>query len=102
MKLKFNLSGGLAGLTKATEIDDCRLSKQESEMLHSLVEKSAFFDMPEPTFKPLLDVEICNLTIETKGKARTVRIALTMVSERLKPLIKYLARRSKYVNLKNL
>jgi len=96
MKIKFRQTGGFAGLTKSAEINRENLSKEESDMLNSLVEQSKFFEIPEPTPDAAPDIEQYSISIESEGKTREMHLGRSNVPETLKPLIKHIAQKAKY------
>lgn len=96
MKIKFRQTGGFAGLAKSAEINHKDLSKEESDILNSLVEQSKFFEIPEPTPNAAPDIEQYSISVESEGKTREMHVSRANVPETLKPLIKHIAKKAKY------
>ncbi len=96
MKIKFQQSGGFAGLVKSIELDRNNLSDEEFGALKSLVEQSKFFDLPEPDPQTMPDMEQYSISVEAGGRSREMHLNQSTLPKELKPLIKHMAKKAKY------
>ena len=96
MKIEFRQSGGFAGLTRSIEIDLDEITVQEAESLKSLVDRSKFFNLPEPVQRVIPDEEQIFISIEMKGHSRSIFMGKSELPDDLKQLVKYLSKRAKY------
>lgn len=96
MKIKFQQSGGFAGLVKSVEVDCNGLSDEEFGVLKSLVEQAKFFDLPEPDSQTMPDMEQYSISVEAEGRTREMHLSRSTVPKELKPLIKHMAKKAKY------
>ncbi len=96
MKIKFQQSGGFAGLVKSVEVDRNALSDEEFGALKSLVEQAKFFDLPEPGSQTMPDMEQYSISVEAEGRTREMHLSRSTVPKELKPLIKHMAKKAKY------
>jgi hypothetical protein len=96
MKIEFRQSGGFAGLVKSIAIDIDKIPVGEAKVLQSLVNRSKFFNLPEPVQRGMPDEEQIFITVEMTGRSRTIFMSTSAVTDDLKPLIQYLVSRAKY------
>jgi hypothetical protein len=92
VRIYFERTGGIAGMTMATTFDSATLSVDEANQLRQLIDTADFFHLP-PNFSslpPHPDRFQYKLTIEESGKCHTVVVNEEAVPEALRPLIKWL------------
>jgi len=93
MKIDFQRSGGVAGMTLSLSIDTETLPAAEASELEELVERSDFFAMPEPADSPAgaADRFTYQLTIESADRKRALEVGDATAPEDLVPLLDRLA-----------
>ncbi len=101
MIIRFERSGGFAGMLLRAEIDVQELEPHEREEIHRLVAEAGFFELPPrlqsagggaDRFQYVLSIE------EPGGRSHTLEVSEEAVPPDLQPLIErvaYLARRSR-------
>ena len=100
MRISFERSGGFAGITMKTAIDEKELAPDEAQKLRQLVEKADFFNlskkiMPRSSRPDRFQYE---LSLEESGRQHTVTMSEEALPVKLKPLVNWLmgkARRAK-------
>lgn len=94
MIIRFERTGGFAGLFQQTTIDSATLAPQEMQSLHQLVEAAGFFELPEKISAPPggADRFTYRLTVESGGQCHTVEVDEAAVPGPLQPLIQHLER----------
>ena len=88
MLIRFERSGGFAGMRKAVTLDTESLPLEEAGKLHELVNTADFFNLPAkfPPPKRGADYFQYRLTVEIEGKKHTVEVSEPAVPEMLRPL----------------
>ena len=96
-KIKFERSGGFAGVTLSHQLDTKTLPEVESEQARKLIEAANLFELPKQikARSPMLDSFEYKITIQEKGKRRTIVVGDRSAPSNLKPLIDYLVEQSK-------
>lgn len=96
-KIKFERSGGFAGITLAHELNTSTLSEAELARVQKLIDDANLFEMPKPVKSrdALPDSFEYKLTIREKGRQRTLVVGDRSTPENLKPLIDYLTELSR-------
>lgn len=97
-QVRFERSGGVAGMRTTSTIDSESLPEAEKKRLRSLIDRAGFFGLPEEIIgPPRPDQFLYTITVAIDGQQHTVRTSDTAAPEQLKPLIEWLneaARRS--------
>lgn len=91
-KIRFERTGGFAGVPFVLNIDSESLVAQQVEELRRLITDSDFFNLaPINMNTPVIpDAFIFIITIETGNRRHTVRVNEQKIPSQLNPLIKYL------------
>lgn len=90
-QVRFERSGGVAGMSRVTLIDSESLSEKENARLRDLIDQSGFFGLPEEILGPIRpDQFLYTITVGINGKQHTVRTSDTAAPGPLKPLIEWL------------
>lgn len=94
MKVKFERTGGFAGMRMVAEFDSGSMPPEEARQLDEMVKTSDFFNLPEvfPTPEKGADYFQYALTVESKGRTHTVLVSEASVPAGLRPLIDLLRR----------
>jgi hypothetical protein len=94
MLIRFERSGGFAGMRKAITLDTGSLSQEEAGKFDELVKTADFFNLPEkfPVPKRGADHFQYRLTVEMEGKKHTVDVGEPAVTEALRPLVQFLSK----------
>ena len=91
MQVVFERSGGFSGLLVTISVDTTKLTVEQAEQLHRLVESAHFFSLPAHLPAPAQpDRFQYQVTVETDGRQHTVTISEAAVPETLRPLISWL------------
>lgn len=92
MKVTFETSGGVGGLTTTKTIDSDKLSVEQANRLRQLVDASDFFNLPATiAYKgPARDYLQYKITIESEGRKHTTVLDEPAAPPQLKPLIQLL------------
>ena len=92
MRISFERSGGFAGITMKTAVDEKDLAPDEAQKLRQLVEETDFFNSPEKIMSrsPQPDRFQYELRLEEKGRQHTVTMSEEVMPAKLKPLIQWL------------
>lgn len=94
MKIFFQQSGGIAGISKSVNLDTNFLPSAEVRKVQSIVKTSKFFELPLKTGQPDLraaDYFKYKITLEgDDGKKHTVETTDITKPSELGPLIEYL------------
>jgi hypothetical protein len=89
--IRFERSGGFAGIGVDKTIDSLQIKKEETEMLKGIIERSHFFSLPSvKTTKSHPDRFSYRITVETADKKHAVEFSQASVPEGLKDLVRYL------------
>jgi hypothetical protein len=92
MRIVFERTGGFAGLTLKTSLEESSLPLKEARHLHRLLDKSRFFELPlridPPDQRP--DRFQYRLTVEKDNCIHTVRTSEDAIPRDLLPLVEWL------------
>ena len=97
MRISFERSGGFAGITMKTAVDEKDLTPDEAQKLRQLVEETDFFNSPGKitSRSPQPDRFQYELKLEEKGRQNTVTVSEEVLPEKLKPLIQWLMEKAR-------
>ncbi len=97
MRISFERSGGFAGITTKTTIDEADLTPDEAQTLRQLVEEADFFNWPRKRIprSPHPDRFQYELKVEENDRQYTVTISEEALPQRLKPLVHWLTKKSR-------
>ena len=97
MRISFERSGGFAGITMKTAVDEKDLAPDEAQKLRQLVEETDFFNLPEKVVSrsPQPDRFQYELRLEEKGRQNTVTVSEEAMPAKLKPLVKWLMEKAR-------
>ena len=92
MRISIERSGGFAGMTMRTAIDEKDLEPDEAQKLRRLVEKANFFNLSKKIMarSPRPDRFQYELSLKESGRQHTVTMSEEAMPENLKPLVKWL------------
>lgn len=90
MKIRFTKSGGFSGIRTEFVFDLEDLPGVVGDKVKSLVEYTAFFDLPVECLSPSCDSFQYTLTIESEGRRHVVHTDELGCPDRLWPLIEHL------------
>lgn len=92
MRIRFERSGGFAGMRLAATVDTESLPPGAASDLRQMVQAARVFELPAviapPTPSP--DQFCYKLTIEAEGRQHTIETCEPAVPEALRPLLRYL------------
>jgi emfourin len=98
MKIRFECSGGLAGIHTSVELDSISMSSEELKQIRELIKSSNFFNLPPESLPPKrgsADYLNYKVTIETEEAKHTIHTNdITMPTE-IEPLINFLQEKSR-------
>ena len=97
MRISFERSGGFAGITMKTAVDEKDLAPDEAQKLRQLVEEAGFFNLSKKIIPrtPQPDRFQYELRLEEKGRQHTVTMGEEAMPAKLKPLVKWLMEKSR-------
>ena len=95
MKIRFDQSGGYAGLLRGCEIDSTDLSPEKGEELEQLVKASAISTSGEHLSQSSRDLHQYEITIEDGDSKTSVVFDDETLPQSAKPLIGYLKKCAK-------
>ena len=97
MRISFERSGGFAGITMKTAVDEEDLAPGEAQKLRQLVEETDFFNLPGKIISrsPQPDRFQYELKLEEKGRQNTVTVSEEAMPPKLKPLVNWLMEKSR-------
>jgi hypothetical protein len=92
LNIRFERSGGFAGLRQTRSISSGELSAEEQKRLTDLVESARFFDLPAVlrSSTPQADRFQYKIGVETGQLKHTVQVDEAAVPDELQPLIAWL------------
>jgi hypothetical protein len=92
MKIQFQQSGGVAGISRpAVTVDTTSLPPDEAKQWHDLVAAADFFSLPSVTPPgPHRDAFSYRITVEDGGQQHSVQTTSGMAASSLNPLIERL------------
>jgi hypothetical protein len=94
MRVRFERSGGVAGITLAHDFDSAELSPEKTAELSRLVAEAQFFELPGKirATKATADLFQFNITVEDSGQKHSVEFDQRAASEHLRTLAQWLTR----------
>jgi hypothetical protein len=97
LRMSIERSGGFAGITMRTAVDEKDLTPDEAKELHQLVEEADFFNLPGKIVSrsPQPDRFQYELSLEENGRQHTVTVSEEAMPEKLKPLVKWLMEKAR-------
>ena len=97
MRISFERSGGFAGITMKTAVDEKDLTPGEAQKLRQLVEEADFFNSPGKitSRSPQPDRFQYELRLEEKGRQHTVTMSEEAMPAKLKPLVNWLVEKAR-------
>lgn len=97
MRISFERSGGFAGITTKTTVDEKDLGPDEAQKLRQLVEEVDFFHLSKKIMagssRP--DRFQYDLSLEESGRQHKVTVSEEVMPEKLKPLVNWLMERAR-------
>jgi hypothetical protein len=92
LRVTFETTGGLGGLTMTKTIDSDKLLAEQANRLRQLVDASNFFNLPTaiPYSGPIRDFFHYKLIVESEGKKHTIEVDEPAAPSELKPLLQWL------------
>jgi hypothetical protein len=96
MRVKFERTGGFAGIRLTTTADTENLSSDDAARLRQLVAGASFFELPETIApqKAQPDRFQYRVTIEDDSRVHTVTVSETALPQSMRPLTDFLARQT--------
>ena len=96
-KIKFQRSGGFAGVTLSSTLDPDDLPEDDAEQVRQLIDDAKLFEQPKQikSRSPMPDRFEYKITIQEKGKRRTIVVGDQSTPANLKPLIDFLLQRAR-------
>lgn len=94
MRIRFERTGGFAGLRLSGEVDSEKLSAAQAKEFKRLVEGARLFDQPHtpsPTQQQVPDQFQYDLTIEDGSRTHTIQTTDVGASDELRALIDWMA-----------
>ena len=97
MHIKFERSGGFAGMRLTAAIDPKALPPQETTKVQEMVEGAKFFELPPAVTSknPGADRFRYKVTVETKERTHTVEIDESAMPPSLRPLLDWLTEQAR-------
>ncbi len=97
MRVSFERSGGFAGITMRTTIEEKDLAPDEAQKLRQLVEGVDFFNLSKRMMprSPRPDRFQYELSLEESGREHTVTMSEETLPEKLKPLVSWLMEKAR-------
>jgi hypothetical protein len=97
LRISFERSGGFAGITMKTTIDERDLAPDEAQKLRQLVEGTDFFSLSKKIMprSPRPDRFQYELSLEESGQQHTVTMSEETLPEKLRPLVKWLMEKAR-------
>jgi hypothetical protein len=97
LRISFERSGGFAGITMKTAVDEKDLTPGEAQKLRQLVEEADFFNSPGKIMSqsPQPDRFQYELRLEEKDRQHTVTVSEEAMPTKLKPLVNWLMEKAR-------
>src|ERR1043166_9150148 len=94
MRVRFERSGGMAGITLAHEFDSAELPPEQTSELTRLVAEARFFELPKEIRATRAAADLFQSTLTVEGGTQKHRVDFDQGSapEHLKPLVQWLTR----------
>ena len=93
--IKFERSGGFAGITQTLELKTDTLSVEDRDHLSKLIDTSGFFEYKAETGSGMPDQFNYVILIKSRDKEKTVELGDARISEKMRPLVDYLSKLSR-------
>jgi hypothetical protein len=93
-RIKFERTGGFAGIRLATDFDLDDLPDEQANQLRKLLDDMDFDELPEKLMKgnQMPDEFTYSITVETENRQHTVITSDTSAPEKMQPLLELLQR----------
>ena len=101
MKIRFEQTGGLAGIPLSSAVDTNLLPVAEKEMIEKTVSEANFFNLP-PSFSPpkgSADYFRYTITVEDGSSKHTVEFSNLSKAPGLEPLTKFMRKKASPSNV---
>ncbi len=97
MRISIERSGGFAGITVRTTVDEKDVAPDEALKLRQLIEEADFFNLPGKIVSqsPQPDRFQYELRLEEKAGQHTVMVSEEVMPEKLKPLVNWLMEKAR-------
>ena len=94
MRISFERTGGLAGITVKGTLDSSTLSLRAAHRLQQLLNQSGFFDLPATlsSGQPGPDRFSYKVTVETDQGKHTVKAEEAALPDAMRPFLEFLTR----------
>ena len=98
LRISIERSGGFAGITMKTAVDEKDLAPEEAQKLHEMVEETDFINLPGKIIprSPKPDRFQYELSLEKSGRQYTVTVNEEAMPEKLRPLVKWLIEKARH------
>jgi hypothetical protein len=98
MRISIERSGGFAGITMKTAVDEKDLAPEEAQKLHELVEETDFFNLPRKIISrsPQPDRFQYELGLEKSGQKHKVTVSEEAMPEKLNLLVNWLMEKARH------
>jgi hypothetical protein len=92
LRISFERSGGFAGITMKTAVDEKDLAPDEAQKLRQMIDEAGFFNLPGRIIprSPQPDRFQYELKLEKDGRQHTVTVSEEVLPAKLKPLVNWL------------
>src|SRR5882672_97420 len=92
MRVRFERSGGFAGITLSGEFDSANLPPEQTAELNRLIEESRFFELPAVmrTTQAGADRFQFTVSVDTGAQKHSIEFDEKSAPENLRPLLKWL------------
>lgn len=97
MRITFERSGGFAGITMKTAVDEKELAPAEAQKLRQMVERADFFNLSEKIVPRSRQPDRFqyDLSLEESGRQHKVTVSEEVLPEKLKPLVNWLMEKAR-------
>ena len=97
MYVKFERTGGFAGLPLRATIESSSLQADQLDSLHRLLEETQFFELPEQMDAPCVGTDrFCyRVFVEDGERQHTIQASEEAVPDQLWPLLKWLTQQAR-------
>jgi Emfourin len=98
LRISIERSGGFAGITMKTAVDEKDLAPEEAQKLHEMVEETDFINLPGKIISPSPQPDRFQyeLSLEKSGRQYTVTVSEEAMPEKLRPLVKWLIEKARH------
>jgi hypothetical protein len=97
LRISFERSGGFAGITMKTAVDEKDLALDEAQKLRKLIEEADFFNLSGKMMarSPQPDRFQYELRLEENDRQHTVTMSEEALPQKLKPLVNWLMEKAR-------